>query len=368
MGFYIRKSVSAGPFRFNLSGSGLGLSVGVKGFRVGTGPRGNYVHMGRGGLYYRASLGGAHNQRRAPSGPSPAPPTSPASIETGNVMEMRPSDSSQLLEQINEKLALARLWPWTLAGGLLLSVLAAGQPQIASAAGSIFVLTAIVTAAAAYWDQQRKTVVVLYDLDVAPQQAFERLTHAFDDVAKAQCIWNIETSSHTDDWKRNAGATQLISRNPVRLTYRSPPIIKTNIAVPSIVGGRHTIYFFPDVVLVIDGRRAGAISYEQLSVQWCSSAYLEDGRVPSDAQVIGHSWRFVNKNGGPDRRFNNNRQIPRVNYQKMTLLGPGGFQKVLQISKNNDRSDFDSALNGLRTMVTQLQSHTSQHALALAGQ
>ena len=37
-----------GPFRFNLSKSGLGVSAGVPGFRVGTGPRGNYVHMGRG--------------------------------------------------------------------------------------------------------------------------------------------------------------------------------------------------------------------------------------------------------------------------------------------------------------------------------
>ena len=32
MPFYIRKSISAGPFRFNLSRSGVGLSVGVKGF------------------------------------------------------------------------------------------------------------------------------------------------------------------------------------------------------------------------------------------------------------------------------------------------------------------------------------------------
>lgn len=36
------------PFRFNLSNSGIGVSAGIKGFRVGTGPRGNYVHMGRG--------------------------------------------------------------------------------------------------------------------------------------------------------------------------------------------------------------------------------------------------------------------------------------------------------------------------------
>ena len=34
MGFYIRKSVKAGPFRFNLSKSGLGVSTGVPGFRI----------------------------------------------------------------------------------------------------------------------------------------------------------------------------------------------------------------------------------------------------------------------------------------------------------------------------------------------
>lgn len=56
MGIYTRKAISVGPFRFNLSKSGVGISVGVKGFRVGMGPRGNYVHMGRGGLYYGKSL------------------------------------------------------------------------------------------------------------------------------------------------------------------------------------------------------------------------------------------------------------------------------------------------------------------------
>src|SRR5438270_3002606 len=58
MGFYIRKALKVGPLRFNLSKSGIGVSAGIKGLRVGTGPRGNYVHMGRGGLYFRKSLNG----------------------------------------------------------------------------------------------------------------------------------------------------------------------------------------------------------------------------------------------------------------------------------------------------------------------
>lgn len=35
MGFSYRKSVSLGPFRFNLSKSGVGMSTGIRGFRVG---------------------------------------------------------------------------------------------------------------------------------------------------------------------------------------------------------------------------------------------------------------------------------------------------------------------------------------------
>ncbi len=40
MAFYYRKSVNLGPFRLNLSKSGLGYSVGGRGFRVGTTSRG----------------------------------------------------------------------------------------------------------------------------------------------------------------------------------------------------------------------------------------------------------------------------------------------------------------------------------------
>ena len=57
MGWYLRKSLKIGPVRFNLSKSGIGTSIGVKGLRLGTGPKGPYVHGGRGGLYFREHLG-----------------------------------------------------------------------------------------------------------------------------------------------------------------------------------------------------------------------------------------------------------------------------------------------------------------------
>lgn len=56
MGWYLRKSVKMGPMRLNFSKRGIGVSTGVKGFRIGTGPRGPYVAGGRGGIYFRQSL------------------------------------------------------------------------------------------------------------------------------------------------------------------------------------------------------------------------------------------------------------------------------------------------------------------------
>ena len=40
MGFYYRKSVSLGPFRVNVSKSGVGCSVGGRGFRTGVSAKG----------------------------------------------------------------------------------------------------------------------------------------------------------------------------------------------------------------------------------------------------------------------------------------------------------------------------------------
>jgi hypothetical protein len=65
MGFYLRKSFRMGPMRLNLSKSGLGLSGGLTGARLGINSQGRtYVHGGRRGLYYPKHLSGKGNTRR----------------------------------------------------------------------------------------------------------------------------------------------------------------------------------------------------------------------------------------------------------------------------------------------------------------
>ncbi|WP_279474582.1 DUF4236 domain-containing protein [Aeromonas veronii] len=113
MGLYLRKSVSVGPFRFNLSKSGVGVSAGVKGLRIGAGPRGNYVHIGMGGLYYRKSLSnnntGGINQLSPdldikPSVDSYSGTHEPLKeIESSAIELMVDSSSKELVDELNKK-------------------------------------------------------------------------------------------------------------------------------------------------------------------------------------------------------------------------------------------------------------------------
>ena len=283
MGFYIRKGVSAGPFRFNLSRSGLGVSVGVRGFRVGSGPRGNYVHMGRGGIYYRASLGPApgnrpcHTRSRPGSACARAhlPEAALSPVEIGNVLEMGALESgSQVLRESNQKTARVRFWPWVLVSGLAAAM---ALEQRASR-------TALCTGAPGlhgcperphrFSGHSKKTVVLLYDLAEDVVAALQAFAGEFDKVASASRIWNIDTAGRTYDWKRNAGASRLITRKRVTLGYDAPKVVKTNLSLPCIVGGRQNLYFFPDTIIVKERSNFGAISYDDFDVYWNTTVFI----------------------------------------------------------------------------------------------
>jgi hypothetical protein len=67
-------------------------------------------------------------------------------------------------------------------------------------------------------------------------------------------------------------------------------------------------------LLVYQDRKYGAVSYSALTAADEPTQFIEADGVPGDAEVVGQTWRFVNRDGGPDRRFNNNRRIPIARY------------------------------------------------------
>ena len=65
-------------------------------------------------------------------------------------------------------------------------------------------------------------------------------------------------------------------------------------------------------------------------LKYAMTRFIEGDGVPSDATVVDQTWRFVNKNGGPDRRFNNNVQLPIVNYGVLRFSSANGLNIHLE--------------------------------------
>ena len=98
MGFYLRKSVRVGLLKFNFSKSGVGVSTGIKGLRVGFGPRGNYVHASAAGFQYRTTLTPkAHRKQN-----TPVDRGGPNGMTSGNMSEID-SDMSLLFKSSSEE-------------------------------------------------------------------------------------------------------------------------------------------------------------------------------------------------------------------------------------------------------------------------
>lgn len=344
MPFYIRKSVSAGPFRFNFSKGGVGVSVGVKGLRIGTGPRGHYIHAGAGGLYYRATLGNAGRKRSSPElTPIDPPPVASyfdtdvtmVEIESGDVMHMRDESFENLLNEINSKFAQSRMsttLAWILGGVGFVAGLALG-----GGTALLFSLLALPGWAIGKWlDSYRRTTVLYYDLEGEAESGYRRLTEGFDALCGCAAKWHIEAGGVVQGltaWKRNAGASHLVNRKTTALLYKLPSIINSNITPPALHVGRQVMYFMPDVVLVQDRNQFGAVQYADLNLRWQPSRFIETERVPSDTTVVGHTWKYPNKNGGPDRRFKDNRQIPICLYESVHFKSNSGINELVEFSK-----------------------------------
>lgn len=353
MGFYLRKSISVGPLRFNLSKSGIGVSAGVKGLRFGVGPRGNYVHMGRGGLYYRATLPPSTTSRKPPIQPdlSPSPQIPPGThapleeIESADVSQIVDSSSRELLEELNRKRAKMSLWPVVAIASAVILGLGVSLNWPTWLLSVLLVAGTVGTYVAHGRDALEKTVVLFYDFDSDMEAAYAQLHSAASQLANCAAAWHIEASGKVHDRKYHAGASNLVRRKSTSIQKAEPPYVKTNIETIAVGVGRQSLHFFPDRVLVYDVNGVGAVGYPELRVDVSATRFIESDSVPRDAEVVDRTWKYVNKSGGPDRRFKDNKELPVCRYEEIALSSQSGLNEVLQLSRCGSGSDFAKAIS-----------------------
>ncbi len=351
MGFKYRKSINlGGGFRVNFSKSGIGYSWGVKGYRVtkkaGGGFRKTYSIPGT-GLSWTEDSGGKKrrtsdsNRSFKKNGPSQYATQNTEDIvyraEDADVKQLETENTREFLDAIKKYSRIRTALSWCC--GLSL-ILAGSTPALwlafaAGIAGLIYLTTT-------------KRIDVEYEFDDYGKQRISMMDRAIDLLSNNKCIWQINTIQANSSIKTNAGAGQSVRRKTVKFLKRKPYFLKTDATCYYVKLAHDQIYILPDRLIVKGKKGWGTVDYSELHMDVGDVTFIESGAVPRDAQIIGHTWQFVNKNGSPDKRFKNNKQLPKCHYGELRFTSNAGLDVILYISNIDNTRQFTETV---KTMI-----------------
>lgn len=192
-------------------------------------------------------------------------------------------------------------------------------------------------------DQKRKTIEIYYTFDEQVTELHKQFLQCFKTFASSSKIWQSLHISATGDKKYHGGASLLVSRVAVGgiHTHKVPLLhLKTNATIPCIVLKNTELYFFPERLIIKRGNKFGAAFYKNISIEQAQSNFIESETLPSDAVVVDYTWKYLNKSGGPDRRFSDNQRLPVCRYSEYTFKSDSGLFEAIMTSKIGAMDQF----------------------------
>ncbi len=332
MGWRYRKSVNlGGGFRINISKSGIGYSWGVPGYRHtysanGT-QRKTYSIPGT-GISYVENV----NHKNPNSNINYDENTK---LITGNTQYFQntvnisaSSKDDDILKRIRQIRTID-----ILANILIFSILF--MPL------GILLKLAIIC---------KYKIDLTYEMDEDNVNKYTHLNNFIYELSRNNKVWQVHSSTEVYNIKYNAGANCNITRNKVYISKKMPWYIRHNINVYCLNLKSEKIYFTPDRMLVFKKwGGVGCYQYNKLAIDFSTTNFVENSIVPRDSEISRYTWRYVNKNGGPDKRFNNNKQIPICKYGEITMKTNDGMNVLLEYSNHRlmpkIKGEFEMFLN-----------------------
>lgn len=340
MGFRYRKSITlGGGFRINLSKSGIGYSWGTKGYRVSRTARGTtrrtYSIPGTGISYVNESGARSRNCQQRRNTPQknrtdkPVDYSHARTIESAKIEEFKEAEEGTISDALERTIKLNFL------GTIFVFafVLMAAHPA--------FILLPIVGIVLKIAAHTLGRINLEYSFDAEKQDEHTRRIDAWELLAEGKKEWQILSEQYNSNRKINAGAGRSIKRVECKIRKGHPYYIKANVDTIQInLAHKEKLIILPDKVFFVRKRKIGAIDYSDFQISVSSVSFVERDTVPKDATVVGQTWQYVNKNGTPDQRYRNNKQIPLCQYGQVFLRSSSGLNVELQISSLQNTRDF----------------------------
>lgn len=345
MGLRYRKSINlGGGFRVNFSKSGVGYSWGTKGYRVtkkaGGGVRKTYSIPGTGlswvdeGGRKRNTNVGRNNVMRQPTSSQNYVQDSQNVLyqsQEANVKELVTDSSQEFIDAIKK---YTRIRGWLKWGTIISFCLAFSMIA--------FEIIFVVLLVGFIYFSVAKKITVEYEFDEYGTQRIRKMDQAMQRLSDNRGVWQVNTIQANSSRKTHAGASQSVGKKPVRFQKKTPYFLKTDATCYYIKLLQDQVFILPDRLIVKGKKGWGVVEYSELHVNVGNVIFIENGAVPKDAEIVGYTWQFVNKNGSPDKRYKNNRQLPKCNYGDISFKSDTGLNVIIYISNIQNAKQFAS--------------------------
>lgn len=138
------------------------------------------------------------------------------------------------------------------------------------------------------------------------------------------------------------GATKLVSNGKLSISSGVPNLAATNFVPLLFEVELRNIFLLPHLIVIQSGSATQARSYDAIRLE-VSEWQMQVNSVPQGSEFLGYVWRFMNKDGGPDRRYNDNYQIPVIRAWEIDFFIQGIGELHLAFSSRNAVFAFKTA-------------------------
>ncbi len=185
------------------------------------------------------------------------------------------------------------------------------------------------------------------------EQCYAELRENFANVAL--CQLKAEIINQTTDMKHKSSAKISVIRENINLqslsnfnyVWPSPSKAYKAVCIPT---KEVTLYFYPQYLIVSKKvSDFNIVDYKNINVSFSETRFLEKETV-DDAELLGITYTYINKNGERDMRFANNPMLYKYNYGELAIdifMEEVKISKILQFSNVHKSRMFYEALTKL---------------------
>lgn len=332
MGLRYRKSVNlGGGFKINMNKSGVGYSFGTKGLRytkTASGRNRTTASIPSTGISYVRESGGSNRNGNSSKMNYPQPVGSNYSNYYDSKAVENASANTIISEGMEEMLSAAKSSMIL----YLISFWATVISAILSTAFPLFLILTVIGLLCLTFIRKKGIISLKYTVDDYQRQIVEERLTPLKEILQSDMVWRINQTSKVKDSKYSGGATGALKRTRSKTLTKAPFPFKTDIDIVCFKNSKETLVFLPDKLIIIQGAKIGALDYCDLDMSYDKIIFVESEHVPSDAVIVGNTWKYVNKSGSADKRFKNNKQVPKCSYGLLKLNSPKGVNAMFMFS------------------------------------